>query len=147
MDIVAGCVVKKDNKILMVQESNEKYYGQWNFPAGHVDEGENIMEGAIREVKEETGCDVKLTGLLPIKTVYQNDIPTLIVEFTAEIINENIKFDKNEILDVKWIDIEDIKNMDKNTLRALDTNKATFESFINNEIYSLDIFDDKKYLL
>lgn len=147
MDIVAGCVVKKDNKILMVQESNEKYYGQWNFPAGHVDEGENIMEGAIREVKEETGCDVKLTGLLPIKTVYQNDIPTLIVEFTAEIINENIKFDKNEILDVKWIDIEDIKNMDKNTLRALDTNKATFESFINNEIYSLDIFDTKKYVL
>ena len=83
MDIVAGCVIKKDNKILMVQEANEKYYGQWNFPAGHVDEGENIMEGAIREVKEETGCDVKLTGLLPIKTVYQTDIPTLIVEFTA----------------------------------------------------------------
>ena len=83
MDIVAGCVIKKDNKILMVQEANEKYYGQWNFPAGHVDEGERIMEGAIREVKEETGCDVKLTGLLPIKTVYQNDIPTLIVEFTV----------------------------------------------------------------
>ena len=147
MDIVAGCVIKKDNKILMVQEANEKYYGQWNFPAGHVDEGENIMEGAIREVKEETGCDVKLTGLLPIKTVYQTDIPTLIVEFTAEIINENIKFDKNEILDVKWIDIEDIKNMDKNTLRALDTNKATFQDFINNKIYPLDIFDTKKYVL
>lgn len=147
MDIVAGCVIKKDNKILMVQEANEKYYGQWNFPAGHVDEGESIMEGAIREVKEETGCDVKLTGLLPIKTVYQNDIPTLIVEFTAEIINENIKFDKNEILDVKWIDTEDIKNMDKNTLRALDTNKATFQDFINNKIYPLDIFDTKKYVL
>lgn len=147
MDIVAGCVIKKDNKILMVQEANEKYYGQWNFPAGHVDEGESIMEGAIREVKEETGCDVKLTGLLPIKTVYQTDIPTLIVEFTAEIINENIKFDKNEILDVKWIDIEDIKNMDKNTLRALDTNKATFQDFINNKIYPLEIFDEKKYLL
>ena len=147
MDIVAGCVIKKDNKILMVQEANEKYYGQWNFPAGHVDEGESIMEGAIREVKEETGCDVKLTGLLPIKTVYQNDIPTLIVEFTAEIINEDIKFDKNEILDVKWIDIEDIKNMDKNTLRALDTNKATFQDFINNKIYPLDIFDSKKYLI
>ena len=114
---------------------------------GTFHEGENIMEGAIREVKEETGCDVKLTELLPIKTVYQNDIPTLIVEFTAEIINENIKFDKNEILDVKWIDIEDIKNMDKNTLRALDTNKATFQDFINNKIYPLDIFDTKKYVL
>ena len=58
MDIVAGCIMKKDNKILMVQEAKEKYYGQWNFPAGHVEEGENILEGAIREVKEETGLDV-----------------------------------------------------------------------------------------
>lgn len=147
MEIVAGCVIKKDDKILMVQEAKQKYYGQWNFPAGHVDEGENIMEGAIREVKEETGCDVKLTGVLPIKTVYQKDIPTLIVEFTAEILNENIQFDKSEILDVKWIDIEEIKNMDEKTLRAIETNKATFEDFMNNKIYSLDIFDGKKYLL
>lgn len=147
MDIVAGCVIEKNTKILMVQEAKEKYYGQWNFPAGHVDMGETIIEGAIREVKEETGCDVKLTGVLPIKTVYQKDIPTLIVEFTAELINETIKIDKNEILDVKWIDIEEIKKMDEKTLRAIETNKATFNDFINNKIYPLEVFDTKKYVL
>ena len=43
----------------MVQEAKEKYYGQWNFPAGHIEDGENMLEGAIREVKEETGITVK----------------------------------------------------------------------------------------
>ncbi len=147
MDIVAGCIIKRDNKILMVQEAKEKYYGQWNFPAGHIEDGENMLEGAIREVKEETGCDVKLTGVLPMKVVYQKGAPTLIVEFTAELVNETLKIDKNEILDVKWIEIEEIKNMDEKNLRAIETNKATFQDFINNKIYPLDIFDIRKYIL
>lgn len=32
----------RDNKILMVKEAKKKCYGQWNFPAGHVDEHELI---------------------------------------------------------------------------------------------------------
>lgn len=147
MEIVAGCVIKKDDKILMVQEAKEKYYGQWNFPAGHVEERENIMEGAIREVKEETGCDIKLTGVLPIKTVYQKGIPTLLVSYTADILYENIKFNKDEILNVEWKNIEEIKNMDEKTLRAIETNKVTFEDFINNKVYPLEIFNSKKYIL
>ena len=66
MKVIAGCVVEKNNKILMVQEGLDFCYGQWNYPAGHVDEFENITEAAIREVKEETGLDVKLKGVLPI---------------------------------------------------------------------------------
>lgn len=74
-----------------------------------------------------------------MKVVYQKGAPTLIVEFTAELVNE--------ILDVKWIEIEEIKNMDEKTLRAIETNKATFQDFINNKIYPLDIFDIRKYIL
>ena len=66
MKVIAGCVIEKDNKILMVQEGLDFCYGEWNYPAGHVDEFENITESAIREVKEETGLDVKLTSVLPI---------------------------------------------------------------------------------
>lgn len=31
MVIIAGCVIKKDNKILMVQEANPNCYGKWNI--------------------------------------------------------------------------------------------------------------------
>ena len=68
MVIIAGCLIVRDNKILMVKEAKKKCYGQWNFPAGHVEENELITEAAIREAYEETGCKVKLTGVLPIST-------------------------------------------------------------------------------
>ena len=50
---------RKNNKILMVKEAKKKCYGQWNFPAGHVEENELVTDAAIREAYEETGCKVK----------------------------------------------------------------------------------------
>ena len=42
MEIVSGCVIKRNNKILMVKEAKKICYGKYNFPAGHVDENELI---------------------------------------------------------------------------------------------------------
>ena len=55
MVVIAGCVIVKNNKILMVKEAKKKCYGQWSFPGGHVEENELITDAAIREVYEETG--------------------------------------------------------------------------------------------
>ena len=44
MVVIAGCIIVRDNKILMVKEAKKKCYGQWNFPAGHVDELEKIKQ-------------------------------------------------------------------------------------------------------
>ena len=49
--IVAQVYVKKDNKILMVQENKEGIKGKWNMPAGKLEDGESIIEAAIRETK------------------------------------------------------------------------------------------------
>lgn len=54
MAIICGGVVEKDGKYLLVQESKAKCYGKWCLPAGHLDIGETLFEGAIREIKEET---------------------------------------------------------------------------------------------
>lgn len=146
MIVIAGCVIVKNNKILMVKEAKKKCYGQWNFPAGHVDEPEMITEAAIRETYEETGCKVKLTGVLPICMVeFEGMGPRLMVRFTADILEEDIKFDTNEILDVKWIDIEEIKKMTEQELRGYDTSVQFIKYFEEGKIYPLEIFDDKKY--
>ena len=146
MIIIAGCVIEKDNKILMVKEAQKKCYGQWNIPAGHVDEFEKITDAAIREVYEETGCKVKLTGVLPIYSADAEDGQTRVhVRFTADILEENIKFDTEEILEVKWIDIEELKNMTKEELRAYDKNIQFIKDFEDKKIYPLEIFSDTKY--
>lgn len=147
MKIVVGCVVKKDNKILMVQEGKKICYEQWNFPAGHVDEGETITDAAVRETYEETGCKVKLTGVLPISTVKNpNGESVFHVRFTADMIEENIKVDGDEILDVKWLEIDEIKNMSKDKLRALDINLNFIKNMEERKIYPLDVFDMGIYI-
>ncbi len=147
MIIIAGCIIVKENKILMVKEAKKKCYGQWNFPAGHVEENELIANAAIREAYEETGCKVKLKGVLPITTVMLKEGETaVIVKFTADIVEENIKFDTKEILDVKWLDIKKVKDMTEKELRGYDTAIQDIKNFENGKIYPLEIFDTTMYL-
>lgn len=145
MKVIAGCVIRKDNKILMVKEAKKQFYGQWSYPAGKVEEYEKITEGAIRETLEETGCQVKLTGVLPIASVDLKGETDVLIRFTAEMLKEDIAFDKQEILDVKWIDIEDIKKMRREELRGYDVNIKVIHDLENNQIYPLEIFDNNKY--
>ena len=46
---------RQNTKILLVKNSNGRY---WSFPKGHIEDGENEHQTAIREIKEETGLDV-----------------------------------------------------------------------------------------
>ena len=146
MVVIAGCLIERDNKILMVKEAKKKCYGQWNFPAGHVEEKELITDAAIREAYEETGCKVKLTGVLPISVVVLKSGETAImVKFTADIIEENIKFDTKEILDVQWLEVGKVKNMTEQELRGYDTSIQLIKDFEEKKIYPLEIFNVTKY--
>ena len=146
MIVIAGCIVRKGNKILMVKEAKKKCYGQWNYPAGHMEEGEKITDAAIRETFEETGCKVKLTGVLPICSFNKLEGTRILVKFTADVIEENITFDTDEILDVQWIDMDRIKSMSREELRSYDINIAHLKALEENKIFPLEVFDDTEYL-
>lgn len=136
--IVIGGVIEKDGKFLLVQETKEECRGKWNIPAGHLEPKETIFDGVKREVKEETGCHVELTGLLQIgNKVFQDDVFISIV-FSTKLLEENIKFNKKEILNAKWFTYEELLNM-KEELRAYDLIINSISAFIENKIVDLDI--------
>ncbi len=136
--IIVGGVLEKDGKFLLVQEAQEKCYGKWNMPAGHLDNNETIMDGAIREIFEETGCVVELTGILEIANKKMKDNLFVSIIFSTKIISENIKYNKDEILDVKWFTYEEILNM-KEELRAYDFIVNAVKAYVENKIVSMDI--------
>ncbi len=106
--VIVGVVIEKNGKYLLVQEAKESCRGKWNLPAGHLDPGETMADGAKREAKEETGCEVELTGVCQIGSrVKENEVFASVI-FTTKLMREEIEFDSAEILDVKWFSYEEI---------------------------------------
>lgn len=58
---VGAFVRDDDGRVLLVREDD-----QWFLPGGKRESGETLVEGAIREVREETGVAVEVTGLAAI---------------------------------------------------------------------------------
>ena len=141
MKVIVGGIIEKDGKVLLVQEKQERCYGKWNIPAGHLDPNESIMDGAIREIKEETGCDVELTGIANIANMILEDDIFIQITFTTKLINEHIKIDPEEILDIKWFEINDILNNMDSELRHLNFIKQPIKNMVENKVGSIDIIN------
>lgn len=140
MKVIVGGIIEKEGKYLLVQEAKKKCYEKWNFPAGHLDFNESLEQGAIREIKEETGCDVKLDGVCYVANRILEDDLFVIIVFNAKLINENIEFDKEEILDVKWFDYDEIVNKMESMLRGNYVRTAVINQN-NNLVAPIDIID------
>jgi phosphatase NudJ len=57
--------VRRGDRLLLV---HERKHGQlWYLPAGRVEPGESLFDGAVRETLEETGVPVRLTGVLRVE--------------------------------------------------------------------------------
>ena len=81
--VAAVALVVDGDGLVMVKRGVEPQYGKWAFPSGYVDRGEVVEAAAIREVKEETGLDVELEGLIGVYSLEGN--PVVLVVYSAHI--------------------------------------------------------------
>ena len=61
-----GALIFNRNKILLVERGKEPLKGYWSLPGGVLETGETLEQGVIREVREETGLEVKPLWVLEI---------------------------------------------------------------------------------
>jgi 8-oxo-dGTP diphosphatase len=61
-----GVVVLKDDHVLLIQRGKPPRTGQWSIPGGKQELGETWRDAAHREVREETGLDIELIGLIDV---------------------------------------------------------------------------------
>lgn len=139
MNVIVSVCIQEEDKFLMVQEGCPKAYGLWNLPGGHLDEKEDLLEGAMREAKEETGLDIEITGVLSIQRNIKSYTNIVRVVFNAKKIGGEIAFDEDEILAVKWVTPEEIEQMDKSTLREADLFLDCVEDFKKQRNYPIDM--------
>lgn len=60
----AGALVVREGRVLLVRRGIEPGLGRWDIPGGFLEVDEHPEAGARRELHEETGLSITLTGLL-----------------------------------------------------------------------------------
>jgi len=61
-----GGVVIEDGRALLIRRGHEPLIGQWSIPGGTLELGETLTEGTARELKEETGLEVRVLDLIEL---------------------------------------------------------------------------------
>ena len=113
-EILVATVIIKDNKVLMVKETKEEVKGLLNLPAGHLEKNETLIEGALREIKEETGMEANITSFIAAQYFSRNEKDYVAFVFQGELV-KNLEASNSE-LDFDFYDIEYLKE-NKTVLR------------------------------
>ena len=58
--IVVGCIAEKNGKVLLCRRAIEPRHGYWTVPAGFMELGESLAEGAARETLEEALAEIEI---------------------------------------------------------------------------------------
>ena len=107
-------IIENEGRYLVVEEYNEDQDNRLVFgnPAGHIEQNESIIEAALREGREETGCEVELLSLISINDYVKENETIYRFCFEAKIKNlpDVLKAcdPDHEILAVKWYSKEEI---------------------------------------
>jgi ADP-ribose pyrophosphatase YjhB (NUDIX family) len=61
-----GGVVIVNGRALLIRRGSEPLLGQWSIPGGTLELGESLEHGVVRELKEETGLDVRIVEMIEV---------------------------------------------------------------------------------
>lgn len=61
-----GVVCLRGDDVLLVRRGTPPLQDTWSLPGGRIEWGERTHEAALRELKEETGCDAEIIGLIDV---------------------------------------------------------------------------------
>lgn len=64
--VAAAILVEQGDQVLLVRRAIDPQRGRWSLPAGFVDAGEDPQLAVIRECLEETGLQVRVSGLVDV---------------------------------------------------------------------------------
>lgn len=109
--VVVHAIVEKDGKLLLVKRSPAiSEGGKWSLPSGFLDRDETATEGVLRELKEETGWEGKVSELFFIKTDPNRpheDRQNVSFHFVVTPI-QKVKEGDSESTEVSWVSLDEL---------------------------------------
>jgi len=110
-----GGVVIHEGRALLIKRGSEPLKNQWSIPGGTLELGESIQEGVRRELREETGIEVRVGELIEVFDRIFRDAAGeiqyhfVIVDYLCEKISGEAS-PASDVTDTAWVREEDLWN-------------------------------------
>lgn len=138
------CMIEDGDKILVLNkndETNPEYVGL-TFPGGHIEREESLIDSTIREVKEETGLDIKDVVLCGVKHFPTKDGRYIIFFFKTNTFSGDLQSsDEGEVF---WINKKELSSYRlsvdfEEMVRIFTGEKSEFFYYLENDDWKYDI--------
>jgi 8-oxo-dGTP diphosphatase len=102
--IAVAVILGDDHGVLLGRRRVDPSSGLWSFPAGYVNRGEVLEDAAAREVLEEFGVAVRLTGLVGVYS--ERGEPVVLVVYAGEVTAGEPGPDGHEVSEVQRFELD-----------------------------------------
>lgn len=141
LTVACGVICEDAGKILMVRETRVAEGIVFNQPVGKLEPREDIFEGTCREVKEETGLEVALTGFLGVYTwLLSNGNTSIRFCFVARVVRGELRPEMradNEVVEPMWLSREELKRLETQFRNPV--TKKCLEDYLSGARYPLAV--------
>ena len=104
-----GVLALSEGGVLLVKRAIEPFKGYWDIPGGFLEAGEHPVDGAVREMREETGLEIRPVEILGLyMDVYgPEQLPTLNICYLAEVSGGEARA-SSDASDLAWFPLDEL---------------------------------------
>lgn len=79
----AGVVCFRGDDVLLIRRGTPPREGEWSIPGGRIEWGERAEDAALRELREETGCEGEIVGLVDVVDGLMADRHYVLIDYAV----------------------------------------------------------------
>jgi 8-oxo-dGTP diphosphatase len=113
---VAAVIWNGRGDVLLIRRAKEPRKGQWSLPGGKLEFGETLIEGVRREVREETGLEVEILGLIDVaETIRDAEAGAandhfVLIDYSARVIS-GTAVAASDAAEARWFALEELDTL------------------------------------
>jgi len=114
--VAVGAIVWKDDRFLLIRRGKPPRQGGWSIPGGRQEAGETVRDAVHREIREEAGIEIDITGVAAVVDLIdrgEQDIKHhyTVIDMLAEWRSGEVRAG-DDAMDTAWVRLEEIGDYD-----------------------------------
>jgi len=113
---VAAVIWNGDGRVLLIRRAKAPRKGEWSLPGGKVEFGESLHAAVLREVREETGLEVEILGLVDVAEAIRDaaagaaDDHFVLIDYGARVVSGTAQA-ASDAAEARWFSVAELDSL------------------------------------